>query len=388
MKNKQIHVLWINEQASLVGGAEHYIHNTASELKNLNVRSTLLYSVHNHPSPKFISTFEGVFPMVDMEEQIKEISPDIIFIHQLDDTACLQVILDTGIKTIKFYHDHKLFCLRNYKYTAINNTTCVYPSGLRCYKCLGFINKSDSVLRFKFSSLSTLKKQQHINKKIDAYVVGSHYMKEHIIEHGFNGDKINVLPLYSTSPIKTFGTLRKDFLFAGQLVRGKGLDILLNSFKRVNTTHKLIICGSGKQKSELQSLSRKLGVSDRVEWKGNVTSAALRELYAKVICVIMPSREPETFGLTGLEAMSAGTPVIASKVGGISEWLDDGITGLLVPSCNIIDLAKAMQMMNDNEIMRDSMGNIAQKIYLEKFSQQKHVTSLLKLFKKMMLEAQ
>lgn len=375
-----MHIMWINEVADLTGGCERYIADTAGLLRKEGIENTFLYGVNGWTEPGFLQVFNHAFPMVDVARQIDEINPDVIYIHRLNGTKLLKEILKTGKPAIRFYHDHKPFCLREHKYTVIGHKTCTKPIGLHCYPCLGFINRKQGFPGITLASLPAFKKELKLNQKLSGHIVGSQYMKGHLVAHGFDQNSIYVNPLYSISEIKPIQQSRKDFLFAGQLVRGKGLDILLKAYAQLETEHKLIICGNGKQELEFKQLASSLGLDEKVIWTGKISKDNLDKYYASAFCFLMPSRVPETFGLSGLEAMSFGTPVIATRVGGMDEWLIDGKTGIFVPSNDVEALASAMNKLQQDESLTTTLAKNAQLNFIEKFNPKIHIVKLTEFF--------
>ena len=375
-----MHVMWINEVADLTGGCEYYLLSMAKLLKQQGVTNTLLYGVDGWTEPELLKAFDYAFPLVTASRQIKEINPDIIYIHRLEGTMVMQSIINTGKPVVRFFHDHKLFCLREHKYTVLRKKTCKKPIGLRCYPCLGFINPKASFPYLRLTSLVTFKREHKINKRLNTIITASQYMKDHLVAHRFDPNVIQVNPLFYSGSGDYEKRDRENILFAGQLVRGKGVDILLKAFSLVKTDQKLIICGEGKQGAELKLQAEKLGLNDRVIWKGKISKKELDHLYSKVLFVVIPSRVPETFGLSGPEAMSKGAPVIASDVGGVREWLIDGKTGFAVPPNNPKILAKTITKLLLDDHLREFFGEEGARISKEMFQPELHVRRLMKTF--------
>lgn len=379
-----MHILWINNKASFRGGAEQYIYNTVDALNKKGVVSSLLYDPNDEIHNDFFDKFKYAYPMVTVQEQIEAVKPDIIYIHQLDDYNIYKELIHTGKPIVRFYHDHKLFCLREHKYTAITKQTCTKKVGLGCYACLGFIKKNDSVLGLSITSLAKLKQLQKINQKMDHFIVGSDYMKGHLALHDFDEKKISVNPLYSSSSFKVEKyhdfTISKELLFVGQLINGKGLDCLLKLMGKVDSEYKLTIVGSGKQGEYFKHYAKELNLGSRVNFVGQVTQDQLQKYYKRAYCLIVPSRAPETFNLTGIEAQKVGLPVIATNVGGISQWLVDGVNGFLVKPNDIKDLfAKINNLIEDKLLHKKICLNIANEKF-DEFRQENHVNNLVEIF--------
>ena len=200
----KIKILWINSKADYTGGCESYIYHTARQLSAAGYSNTLIYDVDGWTEPGFTTVFDAAFPRVVLLRQVKEIDPDIIYVHRLEGKEAIKELIETGKPVIRFFHDHKLFCLREHKYKTISHRTCTKPSGFRCFPCLGFIGRGKGIFPIKISSLSKLHAEQNINKKLNGFVVASEYMKSHLIDHGFCASKILVNPLYSWKHIENY----------------------------------------------------------------------------------------------------------------------------------------------------------------------------------------
>ena len=226
-----------------------------------------------------------------------------------------------------------------------------------------------------------MKAEQKANMKLSKIIVGSQYMRDHLLAHNFPAAKVMVNHLFSCQEPDRAEQPEKDiFLFVGQIVRGKGIDILLRAWAKLALKEKLVICGSGAQREEFQLLAEELKIAERIIWTGKIAEQELAEYYRRAICLVMPSRSPETFGLTGLEAMSYGTAVIATDVGGISAWLNAGKNGILVPSNNVQKLAAAINKLAQDKALAVALGKQGLLDYQEKFIPDFHIDKLYKTF--------
>ena len=380
-------ILWINTHANFVGGAETYIYQTARSLSKLfDVEHYLFYSVQSRVDTQFISPFTFSTVIASLQIQIERVKPDIIYVHRVDNDSLFDLPGNLDIPIVAFIHDHTNFCLREHKYTTFKHQTCTRPVGLRCYACLGFLNKKPSFPYLTIRSLSSIKKIQNIYKKFTHIVVGSEYMKEHLTAHHFKPSNISKIVLFSEPP-KDISTPAhapngKHFLFVGQLIRGKGVDTLLDAFALLN--HKdisLDICGDGKQRAQLEEQAKTLGIQERVFFHGKVTQEELAAYYSNAYAVVIPSRAPETFNLVGLEAMKYKKAVIASDVGGIKEWLKEDVTGLLFPSNDSHTLSLKLQQSIHDEVKTLQMGEAGFESYNQHFHSTEHAKKLYSLFK-------
>ncbi len=376
-----MHIAWVNEKADFVGGAERYIADLAPRLAEEGHRSTLLYGVHGWMEPSFTERFDAAFPMVDLPAQLSALRPDLIYVHQLAEERALRPIAEAAIPSFRFLHDHKLFCLREHKYTTLAKRTCERRIGVGCYPCLGFINRHDG---FALRTVSGLEAQIEINRRLSGVIVGSRYMKEHAQLHGFAPHSVHVARLYVQEP-QTHSTVeRRDgqLLFVGALLRGKGLDILLHAMTELPSRLQLRVLGTGSQEALFREMADRLGVGSRVFFEGQADRETVEQAYAEASCVVIPSRSPETFSFVGPEALLRGAPVIASGVGGMGEWLVDGETGLAFETCKPSSLAAALRRaMADPEGMRE-MARRGQARVRETLHPEQHIETLLGVFER------
>lgn len=149
---------------------------------------------------------------------------------------------------------------------------------------------------------------------------------------------------------------RFTLLFVGHIKYRKGIDILfdaLNNFKYISKITLLII-GDGPDRSELEACCFNEPLKDRVVWCGEKRNDELPKWYAKADAFVLPSRSEGTPTVM-LEAMASGTPIIASKVGGVPEVISDGINGLLFESEKSEQLKACLEKLLLNRNLRQHL---------------------------------
>ncbi|MGP8158291.1 MAG: glycosyltransferase family 4 protein [Thermoplasmata archaeon] len=136
------------------------------------------------------------------------------------------------------------------------------------------------------------------------------------------------------------------FLFVGRVAPNKGLSTLLEALARLDASAKIPLVLMGRdwgERARLESQARELGTADRVRFLGHVESlSAYRGVVRRARALVLSS-EWEAFGLVLLEAMVAGTPIVATAVGGVPDVLDRGRVGRLVPYGDRVALAGALR---------------------------------------------
>jgi glycosyltransferase involved in cell wall biosynthesis len=198
------------------------------------------------------------------------------------------------------------------------------------------------------------------------------------IEHFTKGKEIVVVPngvdveRFMIITGETISLLEEPIiLYVGRLAYRKGLHVLVRAMplvlKEIPNTQ-LLIVGEGYMDRFLRTLIKSLNLEENVKMLRFIPDEKLPELYASSHLFVLPSLYCESFGITLLEAMASGRPIIASSVGGIPEVVEDGVTGLLFRRGNVQELAdKIIRVLNDNKLAQTLAFN-ARKLVKERYS--------------------
>lgn len=215
---------------------------------------------------------------------------------------------------------------------------------------------------------------------VDRFVVFSAFMQRMLARDGIESVCIqNATELYEPAPLDVSG---HTVLYVGRLERIKGVEYLLAAFAQVCATYPdatLRIAGTGAYEARLHEVVRSEGCEGRVTFLGHRTRTELYAEYVRAAVVVVPSVWPEPFGKVGIEAMSVGRPVVGSDVGGISEWLTDGVTGLLVPPADPSACARALHTLFKNPKLAERMASAAC-AYAYAFSIKRHAEQMSALY--------
>lgn len=182
-----------------------------------------------------------------------------------------------------------------------------------------------------------------------------------LIEKGYVSNKVKTI--YNgidLEPFQNIGRERNQVVhvgFVGRLVHQKGIDILMGAIEALkDSLYHFHIYGDGEYRDQIIGLENALG-RDRVTYHGFVPSNEIHKAYDAIDVLIAPSID-EGLPYTFIEAMACGVPVIASDVGGVSEIVEDGRTGLLIKPNSVeslVDAIKNISYMNLSELSRDCM---------------------------------
>ena len=187
----------------------------------------------------------------------------------------------------------------------------------------------------------------------------SGYLRELALSWGVASDRVSVLPnpapplpaLPSRDELRaSFGLSGNTLAFAGRLTAQKSLRVALEALAAADGVE-LLIAGEGDQRATLERDVAELGLGERVRFLGALPRPRVVELFAAADATILSSMW-ENFPHTVVEALAAGTPVLATASGGVAEVVRDGENGLLVPLGDASALGAAVRRYFDDDVLR------------------------------------
>lgn len=230
--------------------------------------------------------------------------------------------------------------------------------------------------------------------------------------YGINPQKVTIIPpgvdthhFYPIPPDEAkeaIGIASEDrmALFVGRIEPLKGVDTLLRAMAIVKKTckafvcpHYLVIIGGDPEghpetltdeMQRLRALSASLGLDEIVLFLGKRGQNTLPYYYSAAEVVVMPSHY-ESFGMVALEAMACGTPVIASRVGGLAHLIKDGETGFFVPAQDPEALADKLRLLFVDPDLRARLG-CAGAVYAQDYSWEDITSQVASLYRSLVTE--
>ena len=168
-------------------------------------------------------------------------------------------------------------------------------------------------------------------------------------------------------------------VLVGRLIREKGPELLLRAAARLPGEIVVWMIGDGAESAPLQALAETLGLEGRVLFLGD--RGNVEPFLQAADCLACPSQWEEAAGLVNIEALACGLPVVATRVGGIPEIVDDGHTGLLVPAGTVDGLAEAIHRLFKEPERRAALGRKARAVAVERFSPESRLPAYLDLYR-------
>nr|HDO80806.1 glycosyltransferase family 1 protein [Candidatus Bathyarchaeota archaeon] len=233
-------------------------------------------------------------------------------------------------------------------------------------------------------------------ERADVVIAVSNYIKQEVLRMGIRERKVRVVhngvdvKMFRPASKKSRRRVREKYglgdgpvvLFLGRLDPSKGLDYLLRALPVVLEEEpevKVVIGGQGWLEPVLVSLAKLLGVEDHVVFTGYVPSEELPSLYSAADVFVSPSL-CEPFGLTLLEAMACGTPVVSTYAGGIPEFVKPMENGILVDSHSPDQLAYAITLLLQDEELRRKIAENGRRHVEKEFTWERTAEKTLKIY--------
>ena len=154
-------------------------------------------------------------------------------------------------------------------------------------------------------------------------------------------------------------------LFVGSLIERKCPDLLLEAVAETEGIP-CVFVGDGPMRTKLERRAQELGIADRVALLGTLGPQELRRIYSEADVLVLPTVS-DAFPLVALEAMACGTPVLATRVSGLPEMIEDWQTGFLVKPGDVGQLAMGIRFLTGDDKLRRRMGQNGRRRVLEGF---------------------
>ncbi len=321
----------------------------------------------------------------DLMEQANSIfRPDIAHLHiyygQLT-ASILKPLRKSGVPIVQTLHEYKIVCA----------THGLYANGKYCDACQGKSFWHAPLKRCNRGSLSrsTLSmieayasKLLGSSRNIDHFIAVSEFQKKQLIRLGVAENKLSVLYHFKNvfnAPPEHEG---EYFLYVGRIVRDKGIGILLEAYAKIEERNRLPlkIVGDGGEIEQWKLFAESLSLKEEVEWLGYKDGKELEDLYRGCLAVVNPSQLNETFGLTCIESLAQGRPIIVSNIGAFPEVCSDGVDGILVPPGDISSLTEAMIDLSRNASEALEMGIRGREKIKNCFPRKKHYEGLIEIY--------
>jgi glycosyltransferase involved in cell wall biosynthesis len=347
----------VNSNRALVGGAETYLDTVLPALAAAGHQIAFFSELGSSPSAQRIRLPASAPAWCASETGLPEAlaalegwRPDVIYVHAMDDLPTAARIIEIA-PAILFAHAYYGTCISGNKmFAAPRPRPCARRFGWRClvhfypHRCGGL-----NPLRM-WDDYQKQSARLGLMTRYAAILTASTHMRAEFVRHGLPAQRVRVLRLPivprrlpSPGDAKMRPAPANDrelqLLFVGRTIGVKGGPIMLDALPLVAASLKrplaVTFVGNGPDRVRWEQKARRTQAANtnlNIEFTGWLDPAQLDQLMLNSGLLVVPSTWPEPFGLVGVEAGLHGLPAAAFAVGGIAEWLNDGVNGRLAPS--------------------------------------------------------
>ena len=270
---------------------------------------------------------------------------DLLHAHDWTVNSAIGPARSLGVPLVLTQHDYSHICAT--KRLIRGDDVCPGPAPLACLRCAS--SKHGPVVG-PGVALANLAGYRIRKRQVDAFVPVSSVVAVSTRLPGRSFYEVipNFVPddlLFDDAAPHPEGPV----MFVGDLSRDKGVDVLIEAYRRLSDAPRLILAGRVFEDTPLD-------LPDGVELLGLLDHAAIMALMRTASVVVVPSIVPDCCPTVVLEAMAAGRPVVAAASGGIVDLVEDGVTGYLVAPADPVELAAALSSLIADHAAAAAMG--------------------------------
>jgi glycosyltransferase involved in cell wall biosynthesis len=286
--------------------------------------------------------------------------------------------LEWNVPLVHYLHNYRLSCVNGF---FLNH-------GKPCQRCLSgnfwpaFATACwhDSHLESGWMGLITgYIRTLPLFEKVFQWIALSEAQKREHVRMGIPAEKIVVIPhfLETKEPVLPRAT-SPTAIFVGRLSLEKGVSQLLKSWKLIaGGERKLLIVGDGPERANLERQAKDI---PGVQFLGFISSEAQTEYWRRALFSVVPSIWIEPFGMTVLESWAKGRPVVAHRIGALSEIIEDGTTGMLASPESESELADRMERLLSSPEEAGTMGLAGRQRLETRFSRRRWLDETAKIY--------
>jgi len=213
---------------------------------------------------------------------------------------------------------------------------------------------------------------------IDQYIALNKFFADLLIDAGIPRSHVQVLGNFISEGVGAVPKKGNYILYLGRLSREKGIHTLLDAWEHIEGVV-LKIAGNGPLFNEIENRVVHMG-RDKVQLLGHVTGNDKHELIKGAMCMVVPSEWYENFPISVVEAMSFGTPVVVSRIGGLPELVNDGVSGLVFEPGDSNALTQSLHEIISDRSKAARLAENALSLARDELGPEKHFNGLINIY--------
>lgn len=287
-------------------------------------------------------------------ELVGRLRPDVAHVHNLHNlgASLLDVLAAHGVRTYFTTHNYWLVCPRAYLFKG-DLSLCDGPQGGRaCVSCVG--NHDREGYEHRFAEL-----RERFGRTVEACLTVSHAVRRTLTAQGYDPDQLDVVRQCVPAQDEAWARVGRDRVpgrvdrerlvvgFVGSVYPHKGAQLLAEAAQR--SEHEVVVRIHGEIPDAMRARITALDRRGVVEFAGAFGAGELPELLAQVDACALPSLWWDCAPLTAGECLAARVPVLAPRMGGLAEAIEDGVDGLAFDAGDAASLAAAIDRLAGEE---------------------------------------
>lgn len=308
--------------------------------------------------------------------------PDVAHVHNI-----FPLLSPSVYSVLKKYHLPVVQTVHNYRFLCPNGL--FFINGQICEDCLHkglfscvkkkCMHDSWATSAMYAAAVGLAWRTGNIPNNIDIFIALNRFGRDKLIQGGIPAEKIRICGNF-IEHIADHPQAKADYvLYLGRLSSEKGLHTLFKAMQVLPPHVRLKVAGSGPLEPELKDFAaRHLG--GKVEFLGFVSGEEKTRLISHALCMVVPSEWYENFPISVVESLSLGTPVIASRMGGLPEMIEHQETGLLFTAGDAEDLAQQILTIYSDRESTKAMSKAAIEAARVRFSKETHLRELMSIY--------
>lgn len=341
-----------------IRGGEDTVFANEKKLLEEHGHKVITYTRHNSEIAQFSLFRKLLLPLSAIfslgtyrrvKKLIRDNGVDIVHVHNtlpLISPSVYYAAFACGVPVVQTVHNQRLICVEG----TFTRDGHICEDCLRmglgcalCHRCYrhSFTQTLISVLTLKIHRMLGTYRRLH-------YIFMTDFFCRKMAEGARLSDKahLHLKPHFAfSSPVERKGG--EAYIVIGRVTKEKGMNVLLDAFAAM-PEKQLIVVGAGNTLDDYKALAEKRGLNN-IRFEGFCSRERINELLSTARALIVASQTYETFGMTAVEAYANGVPVIAGKLGGFSEVVKEGETGLLFAHDSASSLCDAIKRFESTE---------------------------------------
>lgn len=348
-------ILHVNDYLKAAGGVESYLLRLCPEQQARGHEVHVLYA-DGDPAlwPRSIAmpalreagssadqACESALPQI-----LRRVNPDVVHVHGVNNAGALRVLAEDG-RALLHGHDFRPICPASNYFFKRSQTVCQRRCDVGCFAqtairhCMS-PRPGPGLYAWRRARWNIANRQRFSALLAPSAAAGRRY-----VDNGFAPERVHVVPYFCPIPLRAEPRplpAQPCITYIGRAAYNKGWEYFIDALGQLPPSVSGCMVGSfdATARAAAEQRARRAGCADRLRidaWAGREDVAAV---YERTTVLVFPSLWPETMGIVGVEALSQGVPVVASNIGGVGEWLRDGVNGRLAAPGSAGQIAAAV----------------------------------------------